>query len=227
MKTRSSKESDIVRSWMKNASPWIKAVQNEEIESRKLVTDRAIVEAVLSCRPRSAIDIGCGEGWLTRKLTGHGIATTGIDVVPELIEAARENGGGEFHLLPYSDINANHFATAVDVLVANFSLLGKESVEDIFRSAAELLTPQGAFIIQTLHPSLYASDGTDYQDGWREGSWSGFGDEFSDPAPWYFRTLNNWIKLFCEHQMRLCELIEPIHPATGQPASVIFIGRIN
>lgn len=31
-------------SWRKNASPWIKAIKDEQIESRRLVTNQAIVD---------------------------------------------------------------------------------------------------------------------------------------------------------------------------------------
>ena len=219
-----SEEDEIIHSWLKNASPWIKAVRREEIESRRLVTDRAIVEAVLSCQPHTVIDLGCGEGWLTRELAEHGLQVTGIDVVPELIEAARQSGKGEFKLLSYSDIASGNFINPVDALVCNFSLLGDESVENLLGGASKLLNPQGVLIIQTLHPVSACGDET-YQDGWRAGSWSGFSDDFTDPAPWYFRMLGSWIKLLSSYQWQLRELIEPIHPTTGQPASVIFIAE--
>ena len=64
-----------------------------------------------------------------------------------------------------------------------------------------------------------------YEDGWRHGSWAGFSDDFSDPAPWYFRTVESWKKLLVEAGFRLLEMREPIHPGTGKPASVIFIAE--
>ncbi|HEY6048515.1 MAG TPA: methyltransferase domain-containing protein [Sphingomicrobium sp.] len=38
------------------------------------------------------LDIGCGEGSLTRKLIEHGATVLGIDNSPEMVEAARANG---------------------------------------------------------------------------------------------------------------------------------------
>ncbi len=52
------------------------------------------------------------------------------------------------------------------------------------------------------------------------------GDAFTDPAPWYFRTLQSWVKLFSDVGMRLLEIREPPHPKTGKPASIIFIARL-
>jgi hypothetical protein len=57
----------------------------------------------------------------------------------------------------------------------------------------------------------------------RPGSWTGFSADFVDPAPWYFRTMETWIALIAGGGLRLCEVREPLHPATQKPASVIFI----
>ena len=88
----------IVDSWHKNASPWTDAVRGNQIESRALITNRAIIEAVLSRSPRTVLDIGCGEGWLVRALTERDVRGTGVDVVPALIEQANAAGGGEFRV---------------------------------------------------------------------------------------------------------------------------------
>jgi hypothetical protein len=64
-----------------------------------------------------------------------------------------------------------------------------------------------------------------YMDGWRQGSWSGFSSDFTDPAPWYFRTVAGWIRLLGECNWRLLEVREPLHPATRQPVSIIFVAQ--
>ena len=211
----------IVDSWLKNASPWTSAVRENQIESRRLVTNEAIVDAVLSRSPRTALDIGCGEGWLVRALAAHGVSTIGVDVVPALIEQAKEAGGGEFRVASYESIARGELDVKVDAAVANFSLIGKESVENLVASVPALLNPGGALIVQTLHP-LVARGDLPYEDGWRTGSWAGFSEDFSDPAPWYFRTVESWIKLLEKSGLRLADKREPLHPATGQPASIIF-----
>jgi 2-polyprenyl-3-methyl-5-hydroxy-6-metoxy-1,4-benzoquinol methylase len=214
-------DATVIDAWSKNAAPWTAAVRGGEIASRTLVTNQAIVDAVRSRAPRSAIDIGCGEGWLVRALDG--VEMIGVDVVPGLIEQARQAGGGDFRVLSYEQIAAGELHARVDAAVCNFSLIGKESVEGVFRAARSLLNPAGAFIVQTLHPMIACGDAP-YRDGWREGSWTGFSSDFTDPPPWYFRTLESWVALFSEHGLRLLELREPMHPATGKPLSVILIG---
>ena len=217
-------DASIVDSWHKNASPWADAVRGNQIESRALITNRSIIEAVLSRSPRTVLDIGCGEGWLVRALAERGVQATGVDVVPALVDQANAAGGGEFRVASYEQIAAGELDMTVDAVVANFSLIGKESVEGVLRRAPELLTENGALIIQTLHPLVAVGD-LPYEDGWRRGSWAGFSDEFSDPAPWYFRTLESWKSLLTASGFRRIEMREPLHPETGKPASVIFIAE--
>ena len=220
-------DAKIVQSWQRNATPWTDAVRERKIESRSLVTDAAIVGAVLSRAPRTVLDIGCGEGWLARTLGQHGIRVTGVDVVPALIDAASKAGGGDFRVASYEMIAAGRLELVpVDVVVANFSLIGKESVDNLLAAVPSMLAPSGALVIQTLHP-LVATGDLPYVDGWRDGSWAGFGADFSDPAPWYFRTLETWAKLLRETGFRLDELREPLHPTSQKPASVIFIAPVT
>jgi 2-polyprenyl-3-methyl-5-hydroxy-6-metoxy-1,4-benzoquinol methylase len=214
-------EADIVDSWTLNAAPWTSAVREQRIASRRLVTDQAIVEAVSGRRPRSVLDVGCGEGWLARALAGAGTSVLGVDAVPHLVECAKRAGGGEFCELSFEDIAAGRLQCRVDVAVCNFSLLGNESVASLLAALPPLLNPDGAVIIQTLHPAAACGD-LPYRDGWREGSWDGFGNGFTSPAPWYFRTLGSWLALLRGCGMPVAQVLEPLHPHSQKPASIIF-----
>ena len=213
----------IVESWHTNATPWTSAVREQRIESRRLVTDRAIVDAIMSRRPESVLDLGCGEGWLVRELHTRGVRRViGVDVVPALLEQARSAGGGEFHVASYEAVARGELPFVVDVAVANFALIGKDAVDTLIRSTPSLLRPGGALIVQTLHPVIACGD-LPYKDGWRAGSWAGFSDDFTDPAPWYFRTLETWVALIASSGLKLTQIREPIHPKTDKPASILFI----
>lgn len=217
-------DAKIIESWGKNASSWTVAVREGQIESRRLITDQAVVDAILSRTPRSILDIGCGEGWLARELASRNIDVVGVDVVPALIDEAQSAGGGDFRAMSYEDIAAGKLNISVDVIVSNFALLGKESAEGVFRAGLSVLNSHGSFLVQTLHPVVACGD-LPYTDGWREGSWTGFNADFTDPAPWYFGTVESWIKLFVDNGFQLREVCEPIHPNTLKPASVIFVGE--
>ena len=161
---------------------------------------------------------------VVRALAERGVRGIGVDVVPALIARARDAGGGDFHVASYEAIAAGELRVTVDVAVDNFSLIGEEATAALVRQAPRLLAPGGAFVVQTLHPVVAAGD-QPYRDGWREGSWAGFGDDFTDPAPWYFRTLESWVALFTAAGLRVIELREPLHPRSQRPASVIFVAE--
>ena len=216
-----SPEKHILDSWHKNVNPWVKAIQEEQIPSRVLVTNQAIVDAIQSCNPGTALDLGCGEGWLVRAMQQMGVNAMGVDAIPGLIEAAQKLGPETYQVLAYEDLSYNQLQRKFDLIVCNFSLFGKESVAYVFQQIPDLLRENGAFLIQTLHPKSVPVE--DYVEGWRSGSWTGFDPAFTDPAPWYFRTLESWQALFTANNLQL-EMMVPSYPDTGKPASLILKG---
>ena len=218
----------IIDSWRKNVTPWISAVQDHQIESRKLITDQAIIDSIMELGGSTILDIGCGEGWLARKLSslGFNFFVFGVDVIPELIDEAKKNSNAEYQVLAYDNISNKTITSKFDIAVCNFSLLGKESVESLFKVIPTLLNNGGHFIIQTPHPIISCGE-LKYKDGWREGSWAGFSSEFSDPAPWYFRTIESWTTLFIENRFKINQLKEPVFQDTKKAASLIISGCIS
>jgi 2-polyprenyl-3-methyl-5-hydroxy-6-metoxy-1,4-benzoquinol methylase len=217
-------DEEVISAWQDNAVAWTESVREKKIESRRLVTDAAIVDAVMSRQPQTVLDIGCGEGWLARALTEKGVRCVGVDVVPDLIEKARAFGGGDFRVASYESMIEGSLDAKFDVAVANFSLIGSEAVDALIAKVPSMLNAGGALIIQTPHPVIAGGD-LPYRDGWREGSWAGCGDNFSKAAPWYFRTVETWVKLLSDSGLHLAELREPIHPVYNKPASLILIGE--
>ena len=213
----------IIESWEANVSPWVSAIRNNEIESRCLVTNKAIFDAVVEKNINSVLDVGCGEGWLVRELNKVGVSSFGIDVVERFIESAQLKGGGRFKAISYEKLAYSELQETFDLVVCNFSLLGNESVINLFKEIPFLLNNGGSFIVQTIHP-IVGCCSSSYKDGWREGSWDGFSSNFSNPAPWYFRTIETWKNLFLSNGFNISEVIEPINPKTQVAASVIFIG---
>lgn len=218
-------ELSILQSWQMNASPWIEAIELNQIESRRFVTNQAIIETILPLGVKNLLDVGCGEGWLTRALIKKGLNVTGIDATPELIDKANALGNGSFHVLNYEEVSTQTLNKQYDAAVCNFSLLGKDSVEQLLPALKSILSKDGYLIIQTLHP-ISCNNGQAYQDGWREGSWDGFSNAFKQPAPWYFRTIGSWLGLLRQYGFQLIQVNEPVNSNSGQVCSLIMVGQL-
>ena len=213
---------EIKKSWEKNAQEWIKIIDNELIESRKF-TNQAIIESVLKYNPKNALDLGCGEGWLTRELSETGIRCTGIDASSGLIENARKKGEGNFLNFSYEELTNNPEIPGkpFDAVVINFSLFLKEETRFLLKNLRSLLSENGIIHIQTLHPYFIIKNSLPYKSQWIEDSWAGLKGDFTDPHSWYVRTFSDWVQLFNSVDFKLIDLKEPLNNE-NQPISVIF-----
>lgn len=224
MSEHSDPSEQLDRSWDSNAAAWTRVVRDRRIETRRLATDSAIVEAIASLSPRSILDVGCGEGWLCRAAEARGIRAVGFDGSAALIEAAREAGKGQYHHLRYRDLAklpSLLASEAFDVAVCNFSLLDEE-IGALLRHVESVVRPGGRLVIQTVHP-WSAQDESSYVDGWRTEDFATFSGEFREPMPWYFRTLSSLSEEIRRAGLVIERLIEPRHPETGQPVSLIVV----
>ena len=219
-----SKADELATSWVANAAAWTQAVREGRIESRRLVTDAAVVEAVLRLRPERVLDVGCGEGWLCRRLTDEGVATTGIDASTPLVRAARTAHRGDYRVLSYDELVADprYAGGPFDVVVCNFALLGAD-LAPVLAALRATLAEDGHLVVQTIHPWTQPPP---YADGWREETFDGFGEDGWTAMPWYFRTLGSWMAALTKAGFDRVEIDEPLHPETQQPASLVLLASM-
>ncbi len=217
-------ESELLQSWQKNAQGWTTAVREHLIGSRVAVTNRAVLEALGHGHGRTVLDLGCGEGWLTRELSSLGWKVTGVDAIPELIETARTMADGDYRVADFEQLKDVLQENSFHTVVANFSLLGEASVETAISTSRRLLEPAGRLVIQTLHPSQVCSP---YRDGWRMEDWSSLGELQLSRTPWYFRTLSSWFELLHREGFGVTELKEPRVSDDDPVSSLLLNCRVN
>jgi len=215
---------EILNSWEVNAKEWIHTIDNEGILSRK-VTNEAIINTVLKYNPESVCDVGCGEGWLTRKLIKKGIDTTGIDGTEALIKSAQVKNIGEFKYLTYEEIIKNNGLgnQSFEAILFNFSLYQKEATEQLFLVIQNSLKEKSLIFIQTLHSFNLIQGDFAYQNQWIENAWKDLQGNFKQPHSWYFRTVSGWLSLFKRVNLEVLEVQEPLFPDSLKPASLIFV----
>jgi SAM-dependent methyltransferase len=87
------------------------------------------------------LDIGCGEGTLTRKITERGATALGVDNSPEMVAAAREKGVDAL-LLAAEDMQ---FFAEFDAAFSNATLHWVLHKEQAARAIFRALKPGGRF----------------------------------------------------------------------------------
>jgi SAM-dependent methyltransferase len=182
---------------------------------------------VLRAEPRSVLDVGCGEGWLTRALADAGCRAVGVDASAALVAAARERSEARYFVSTYREMTglAEAHCAPFDVAVCNFSLL-EADLAPVFAAIGDALRDQGRLIVQTVHPWIACGDAP-YADGWRVETFANFGAGFDAPMPWYFRTLGSWIEALEGAGFRVERIEEPCDRETGKPLSLLITARAS
>lgn len=216
----SDKDLEIVASWEANSEAWVDAITNNNIASRRLGTSQAIIDAILDGSSEYVLDIGCGEGVISRELIKRECKVTGIDGCLKLIEQAKKHNNNYIHL-SYADFisNPSRVDGDFDVIFCNYSLFS-EDLAPLLAVFKIKLKPGGRVIIQTVHPFICSQDG--YHDKWIIEDFATCGN-FPRPMPWYFRTLSSWMQTFREAGLVLYDIRETINDETKQPRSIILV----
>lgn len=200
--------------WEKNAEAWSQVMSLQGIASRQ-VTNKAALERIFALKPRSVLDLGCGEGFLSEPLRAQNIFYHGLDGSAELIRLARNKYGDFFETVSYENLAKWRPSRKFDLAVFNFSLF-EENLAPLLQTVRKLVVPDGRVLIQTLHPSALKDD----KSGWNIEDFKTMSVPFSGTMRWYGRTLLDWRNLFIESGWILATTTEPVYES--KPASIIF-----
>lgn len=215
--------SSILDSWTENASEWISIIRQKGIDSRK-VTNPAVVNTIWELHPASVLDLGCGEGWLTRALHQLQIPVIGVDGTDSLIQWARQQSNCPYQLISFEQLIAGApiLQAPFELIVLNFCLYESDATENLLRYLHQYLFGRKLVVIQTLHPITLIKNGMAYCNQWLEDSWAGLPGKFTSPHRWYFRTLEGWLSTFNTCHLQLLSITEPRANEQSWPASIIF-----
>ncbi|WP_017588115.1 class I SAM-dependent methyltransferase [Nocardiopsis ganjiahuensis] len=107
--------------------------------------------------PGRALDIGCGRGQFTSELVDHGWETTGVDLVPLAIEAAREKGpaGVDYVVGDVTDLSPDLGTFDLFVDIGCFQGLDRTQRVAHGRSVTALAAPGATLLMLAFGPSIY------------------------------------------------------------------------
>ena len=136
--------------WEQNAPDWVRWARAPGHDSYwRFHRERFL--ALLPEPGRLTLDVGCGEGRVTRDLRDLGHQVIGIDSSETMIAAAREADPGAEYLvadaaaLPFPDGHA-------DLVIAFMSLMDVDDMAGAVAELARVLEPGGRLAIAVVHP---------------------------------------------------------------------------
>jgi SAM-dependent methyltransferase len=141
---------ELSRAWDEHAAKWIAWARKPGHDSYWVFHRDAFLELVPPSSGRT-LDLGCGEGRLSRDLTAFGHDVVGVDASPAMLAAAREAAPElEVHqadaaALPFED-------ASFDLVVAFMSLQDVENLDGATRECSRVLPVGGRLCIAVVHP---------------------------------------------------------------------------
>lgn len=112
----------------------------------------ALLDAVAMEQPESVLDLGCGTGWYTRRLSERfpGAIITGADLSPGMLRQAAGGGIARARWLQ-ADAEALPLAdNCVDLIFSNLMIQWSHRPDAILTECRRLLRPGGVLVISTL-----------------------------------------------------------------------------
>ena len=189
---------EIASFWDANAPDWIEAVRAGWDVYREMVNNPAFFELLGDIAGMRVLDVGCGEGYNTRKFADLGAEVVGTDVSRLMIASARDHETGEPRGIEYHQAPASGMGMLADVsfdaALSTMTLMDLGDYDESIREIARVLKPGGLFQFSVTHPCTMTRMWRWMYDDRREKTGVVVGDYFalaparpgSDIDEWYF-----------------------------------------
>jgi SAM-dependent methyltransferase len=171
------------------------------------------------------VDIGCGEGQISRLAAGAGAArVVGVDASAAQLAQARRRGGGPLYVRGRAE--ALPLPSAVfDAAVACLVLEHVADLDGALDEIARVVRPGGTFVLLVNHP-LFQTPGSGWIDDrvldppeqyWRVGAYLPEAESLEEidqgvRLPFYHRPLGRYVNALAERGLYVTRMLEPAPP---------------
>jgi 2-polyprenyl-3-methyl-5-hydroxy-6-metoxy-1,4-benzoquinol methylase len=154
----------------------------------------------------TVLDAGCGEGIVSRSLTGNATRIVGIDIVPQLIAYARERDLTQSITYEVHDLSRPlpQYTHTFDLIVSNLVLNDVSDYRGFITTLGTSLKPTGRIVLSLNNPysALLREKVENYFDSPAVVQYK-FG-----PALYVHRTMEQYLHAFHEGGLVLCRLYD-------------------
>lgn len=170
------------------------------------------------------LDVGCGDGQLSRALAATGCMVTGVDPTARNLEVARERGGGPVYTkgraddLPFPD-------SSFDAVLACLVFEHIDELDTAIAEVSRVLRPGGRFAFFLNHP-LLQTPGSGWIDDhmvdppeqyWRIGPYLVETESIEEVEPgvhirFLHRPLSRYVNTMLAHGLVPARMVEPSPP---------------
>ncbi len=122
----------------------------------RALIDPVLIRAVGDCDGKAILDLGCGNGYLSRAFARRGARVTAVDSSPRMVGNAKARDPGNSLKINYIISDAARLKSvdddSFDLVFANMSLMNIEDGEGAIREVSRVLKPRGRFVASISHP---------------------------------------------------------------------------
>lgn len=221
-------EDNVADLWGSNADIWDSQILNKGDIYRKYITDPYLLNLLGQVDGLNIIDIGCGNGYLCRKLYNRNAQITGVEISKDMLRVAEKHSSDmKIKYILSSATNLQVIKDNLfDIVIFNHVL---SSVDDCYKALEEakrISKNNGKIFIMTSHPcfssgdrcwyhnisdspraeeaSHYSADNYFDNRNYLINSWEGF-----SPIPYFHKTLSDYWEIFNSIGLQVDNFIEP------------------
>ncbi len=139
-------------------SDWYDKKQDEtgDLWHRTLI-DPVLLRLVGDCRDKDVLDLGCGNGYLARRLAREGARVTAVDSSLRMVQNAKAHDPNDSMKIRYVRSEASRldgiFDASFDLVFANMSLMNIADAESAIHEVSRVLrNGRGRFVASISHP---------------------------------------------------------------------------
>jgi len=214
------------KEWEKNSDFWIKIIHKKLDPYRLKITNKAI----LNCFKKTSkgkckiLELGCGEGYMSRELAKKGYKVFSIDFCKELINKAEEIERKKPLGIKYFYQSANNLSNFksnyFDFIVSHHFLNELKNPKKVFKECNRVLKRKGKFLALFLHPcftlrNIEKNTEKYFTKQFLSKKFLVSGIHSPTKVNYLHLSLEGWSELFIENGFLISKIEEP-HPDAGQ-----------